>query len=195
MLSGLAVSAGVAIGPAHLVESGFEQVPEYRLEEADLAGERERFAEALAKSRRQIKKLKAKAQALPEQAAEDIGYLLDAHAAILSGSRLLRGVETRIAEERVNAEYAVQSEIGSIAAQFAAMDDSYLAGRDRRHPRGRVPADPQPDQAPVPGLGRPARRQHHPGRGDHPGRHRADGSAPGRWASPPPSAAPRATPR
>ncbi|HEY9344972.1 MAG TPA: phosphoenolpyruvate-utilizing N-terminal domain-containing protein, partial [Inquilinus sp.] len=129
VLSGLAVSGGVAIGPAHLIESGFEQVPEYRLEEADLAGERERFAEALAKSRRQIKKLKAKAQALPEQAAEDIGYLLDAHAAILSGSRLLRGVEARITEERVNAEYAVQSEIASIAAQFAAMDDSYLAGR------------------------------------------------------------------
>ncbi|MBW8727085.1 MAG: phosphoenolpyruvate--protein phosphotransferase [Inquilinus limosus] len=129
VLNGLAVSGGVAIGPAHLIESGFEQVPEYRLEEADLAGERERFAEALAKSRRQIKKLKAKAQALPEQAAEDIGYLLDAHAAILSGSRLLRGVETRIAEERVNAEYAVQSEIAVIAAQFAAMDDSYLASR------------------------------------------------------------------
>ncbi|MGL4964821.1 MAG: phosphoenolpyruvate--protein phosphotransferase [Inquilinus sp.] len=129
VLSGLAVSGGVAIGPAHLIESGFEQVPEYRLEEADLPGERERFAEALAKSRRQIKKLKAKAQTLPEQAAEDIGYLLDAHAAILSGSRLLRGVEARITEERVNAEYAVQSEIASIAAQFAAMDDSYLAGR------------------------------------------------------------------
>ncbi|OWJ66347.1 phosphoenolpyruvate--protein phosphotransferase [Inquilinus limosus] len=129
VLGGLAVSGGVAIGPAHLIESGFEQVPEYRLEEADLPGERERFAEALAKSRRQIKKLKAKAQALPEQAAEDVGYLLDAHAAILSGSRLLRGVEARIAEERVNAEYAVQSEITAIAAQFAAMDDSYLASR------------------------------------------------------------------
>jgi phosphotransferase system enzyme I (PtsI) len=129
VLNGLAVSGGVAIGPAHLIESGFEQVPEYRLEEADVGGERDRFAEALAKSRRQIKKLKAKAQALPEQAAEDVGYLLDAHAAILSGSRLLRGVEARIAEERVNAEYAVQSEIAAIAAQFAAMDDSYLAGR------------------------------------------------------------------
>jgi phosphotransferase system enzyme I (PtsI) len=128
-LTGLAVSGGIAIGPAHLVESGVEQVAEYRLDEADLAAERERFAEALAKARRQIKKLKAKAQALPEQAAEDIGYLLDAHAAILSGSRLLRGVETRITEERVNAEYAVQSEIAALAVQFAAMDDSYLASR------------------------------------------------------------------
>jgi phosphotransferase system enzyme I (PtsI) len=128
-LNGLAVSGGIAIGPAHLVESGVEQVPEIRLDEADVPGERERFAEALAKSRRQIKKLKAKAQALPEQAAEDIGYLLDAHASILSGSRLLRGVESRITEERINAEYAVQSEIAAIATQFAAMDDSYLASR------------------------------------------------------------------
>lgn len=128
-LNGLAVSGGIAIGPAHLIESGFEQVPEYRLEEADVGTERDRFADALGKARRQIKKLKAKAQTLPEQAAEDVGYLLDAHAAILSGSRLLRGVEARIVDDRVNAEYAVQAELNAIAAQFAAMDDSYLASR------------------------------------------------------------------
>jgi phosphotransferase system enzyme I (PtsI) len=130
LLRGLPVSSGIAIGPAYLAESGQPQIPEYRLHPgSEVDKERARFSDAVAKARRQIRKLKAKAESLPEQAAEDVGLLLDAHAAILGGSRLLRGVDRRIADDLVNAEFAVQAEVASIAAQFAAMDDSYLAGR------------------------------------------------------------------
>ncbi len=58
-----------------------------------------------------------------------MGYLLDAHIAMLTNSRLVRGVARRIAEERVNAERAVQMEIGEIGDRFAAMGDAYLAAR------------------------------------------------------------------
>ncbi len=128
-VSGLGVSPGIAIGPAHVVESGFEQVPEYVVIPGEIGAERERFEAAVAKSLRQIRKLKSKAAALPESAAEDLDFLLDAHLAILGGSRLIRGVERRIVEDRYNAEYAVQAEVSSIAQHFAAMDDAYLAGR------------------------------------------------------------------
>ncbi len=128
-LRGLAVSAGIAAGPAYVIESGSLQVPEYLIIPSELEAERARFADAVAKSLRQIKKLKAKTAALPEAAAEEVNYLLDAHLAILSGSRLIRGVDRRIAEDRYNAEFAVQSELAAIAKQFAAMDDAYLAGR------------------------------------------------------------------
>ena len=84
----------------------------------------------MAKSLRQIRKLKSKAAALPESAAEDLDFLLDAHLAILSGSRLIRVASSGcITEDRFNAEYAVQTEVSSIAQHFAAMDDAYLAGR------------------------------------------------------------------
>ncbi len=129
VLRGLGVSAGIITGPAHVIESGFLQVPEYLIIPSELEAERARFAEAVGKGIKQIRKLKAKTAALPEAAAEEISYLLDAHLAILSGSRLIRGVDRRIAEERLNAEFAVQSELGAIAKQFAAMDDAYLAGR------------------------------------------------------------------
>ncbi len=58
-----------------------------------------------------------------------MGYLLDAHLAMLANSRLVRGVERRIREERINAERAVQDEIGEIGEGFAAMGDEYLSAR------------------------------------------------------------------
>src|SRR5689334_18008039 len=129
VLRGVGVSNGIAIGPAHVVEAGVVQVPEYIIEPEGVEAERVRFAEATSKARRQIKKLKSKALLLPESAAEDVGFILDAHLAMLSGSRLTRGVERRITQDRLNAEAAVQAEINAMAHSFAEMDDAYLAAR------------------------------------------------------------------
>ena len=128
-LRGLGVSSGIAIGVAHVVEAGTPQVPEYVLAPDGVAAEVKRFHQAVEKARRQLSKLKSKAAALPDAAATDMATLLEAHQAMLSGSRLIRGVERRIAEERQNAEAAVQQEITLLAQRFAAMDDAYLAAR------------------------------------------------------------------
>ena len=128
-LSGLGVSAGVAIGPAYVVETGAPPVPEYPIAASTVEAECQRFAEAAAKARRQIKKLKSKALLLPESAAEEVGFLLDAHLAMVSGSRLTRGVERRIREDLINAEAATQAEITAIAHSFQGMSDDYLAAR------------------------------------------------------------------
>jgi phosphoenolpyruvate-protein phosphotransferase (PTS system enzyme I) len=129
ILSGFGVSPGIAIGPAHIREGGALPVRERHLPEAEIEAERRRFAEAVAASLRQLKKLKAKAAVLPESAAEEVGYLLDAHVAMLSNSRLVRGAEERIGRGRINAERAVQLEIDEVAKGFAAMRDAYLAAR------------------------------------------------------------------
>src|SRR5437868_3265875 len=129
IVHGLAVSPGIAIGPAHVSDHFDAAVPEYYIEPAQIETELARFAEALAVSVRQLRKLKSKAQVLPEAAAEEMGYLLDAHLSMLSNSRLVRGVKQRIATERRNAEWAVQAEIGRIGESFAAMRDAYLAAR------------------------------------------------------------------
>jgi phosphotransferase system enzyme I (PtsI) len=129
VLHGLGVSPGIAIGPAFVSDDGDIAVPEYRVPENKVEAERERFAAALSLSLKQLRKLKGKAAALPDSAAEEMGYLLDAHIAMLTNSRLVRGVERRIAEERVNAERAVQMEIAQIGESFAGMGDAYLAAR------------------------------------------------------------------
>ena len=129
VLRGLGVSPGIAIGPAFITENGEVPVPKRRIEPDDVAAERQRFEQAVQFSLKQLKKLKGKAAALPASAAEEVGYLLDAHVAMLSNSRLVRGVDRRIREERVNAEHAVQMEIAAIGEGFAAMEDVYLSQR------------------------------------------------------------------
>ena len=128
-LPGLGVSPGIAIGTVHIAEGGDLPVRESHLPETEIEAERGRFAEAVAVSLRQLRKLKAKAGGLPESAAEEVGYLLDAHLAMLSNSRLVRGVDQRIARTRINAERAVEIEIDEIAESFATMRDAYLAAR------------------------------------------------------------------
>ncbi|MBO0735970.1 MAG: phosphoenolpyruvate--protein phosphotransferase [Alphaproteobacteria bacterium] len=128
-LSGLGVSPGIAIGPAHIAEGGDPSVVEVQITDSEVEAERNRFAEAVAVSLKQLRRLKAKTSALPDSAAEEVGYLLDAHLAMLSNSRLVRGVDERIARSRFNAERAVQIEIHEIAQSFAAMRDPYLAAR------------------------------------------------------------------
>ena len=129
VLEGLGISPGIAIGPAFISEDGEIAVPEHHLEPDAVPAELERFRAAIVLSTKQIKKLKSKASALPDAAAEEVGFILDAHLAMLASSRLVRGVEQRIAEEHLNAERAVQVEIDHIGESFAAMKDAYLAAR------------------------------------------------------------------
>ena len=129
VLHGLGVSPGIALGPAFISDDGEIAVPEYRVAAADVEAERERFAAAVALALKQLRKLKGKSATLPDSAAEEVGYLLDAHIAMLTNSRLVRGVERRISEDHINAERAVQMEIAQISESFAEMGDAYLAAR------------------------------------------------------------------
>src|SRR5690349_1570976 len=76
---GLGVSPGIAIGPAHVSDDFDAAIPDYTLEPEAVEGESARFARALASSVKQLRKLKTKAQGLPDAAAEEMGFLLDAH--------------------------------------------------------------------------------------------------------------------
>jgi phosphoenolpyruvate-protein phosphotransferase (PTS system enzyme I) len=129
LLHGLAVSPGIAIGPAFVSDDGQIAVPDYRVGADKVEAEQERFEAAVAAALKQLRKLKGKATVLPNAAAEEMGYLLDAHIAMLTNSRLVRGVKRRIETERINAERAVQDEIAEIGNSFAAMGDAYLAAR------------------------------------------------------------------
>lgn len=129
ILDGMAVSRGVAIGTVYRHDAEAIQVPEYRLSANRVEAERARFAEAAERAGRQVAQLQAKAATLEGSAAEELGYLLDAYQQMLHGSRLIRGVDRRIHQDRLNAEAAVQQEIDQIARGFEAMGDAYLAAR------------------------------------------------------------------
>jgi phosphotransferase system enzyme I (PtsI) len=133
IVEGLGVSPGISIGLVYVFESSGIRVPEYRISDTDVAGEQRRLREAVIRTRRQLgrirQRLNSRAAMLARVGAEDLGYLLDAYLAMLRDSRLVRGAETRIAENFVNAEAAVQREVQSISEAFNTMHDSYLSAR------------------------------------------------------------------
>lgn len=129
VLEGLGVAPGIAIGPAYLRESGQLTVTEYQIPKARIAEEQARLATALAKAGRQLEKLAAKAAALHGAAAEELGFLLEAHQQMLRSRRLVDGVRERIAREGRNAEAAVAAEIAAIEQGFQKIADPYLRSR------------------------------------------------------------------
>lgn len=129
ILAGIGVSHGIAIGEAFLVEVEHPKVREEHISQAGVAAEQRRFEEAVAKAEAEIRALKEKTAHLPETAAEEACVLLDAHLAMLSGSRLVRGVLARIETALVSAETAVEYEVTGLVAQFRDLKDRYIAAK------------------------------------------------------------------
>jgi len=127
-LLGIGISPGVAIGPAFIIEQSGVPVPEYEIPSVGVEKEIKRLHGAIAKVQKHLGQLRQKAETLPA-GAEDMTLLLDAYKGMLSGSRLVRGVEEIIAKQRLNAEAAIQKQIAALKASFAAMNDPYLAAR------------------------------------------------------------------
>ncbi|MFN7113862.1 MAG: phosphoenolpyruvate--protein phosphotransferase [Alphaproteobacteria bacterium] len=104
-------------------------VPEWKVPPQDIAAEQARFQQSVMTAQNELGELKEKSAALPDTAAEEIGLLLDAHLAMLSGSRLVRGVIKRIADEGINAEAAIEHVMQELTDQFRALRDKYIAAR------------------------------------------------------------------
>ncbi|MDE2029070.1 MAG: phosphoenolpyruvate--protein phosphotransferase [Alphaproteobacteria bacterium] len=127
-IKGIGVSPGIAIGSAFIIEQSGVPVPEYAIPAAQIDKEIKRLHAAIAKVQKHLGQLRLKAEMLPA-GAEDMALLLDAYKGMLSGSRLVRGVEEIIAKQKLNAEAAIQKQIAALKSAFAAMNDSYLAAR------------------------------------------------------------------
>lgn len=128
-LGGVGVSFGVAVGPAYLLDRGSLRVPEYRITPEDVPAECDRFTEAIDQARQQLEDLQQKASRLTGAAAEEFGYLMDAHFLMLKGSRLIRSVAHVIASEKINSEAAIVHSLAQIEEDFRGIDDPYIAAR------------------------------------------------------------------
>ena len=129
MLSGYGVGLGVVIGTACLYEAGDVHVPEHKISASRVESEKRRFTKAVEAAQSELNLLRDKADDLPAQTGEELCFLLDAYSQMLKRSRLIRGVEARIEQDRINAEAAVHYEIVALNEAFLAMDDPYLRQR------------------------------------------------------------------
>jgi phosphotransferase system enzyme I (PtsI) len=132
VIRGIGVAPGIAIGLAFDTSEPPAEAPRRSIEEGAVEPERQRLANAVALSRKQVAKLRTRIGVLPEEAQEEIGPLLDAYALMLGNSRLIRGARKRIETELLSAETAVQDEAEAIAAVILAAKDDDRAGLQRR---------------------------------------------------------------
>lgn len=126
---GLGVAPGIGFGCAHIRDHGALEIVEYFVSDDKIKDEIQRFEEALDLSISQLDALKTQSKTLPDAAAEELGFMLDANIHMLKGSRLVRGVETYIQNHALNAEASVQNVLNEIIEGFKALDDAYIASR------------------------------------------------------------------
>ncbi|HTW69318.1 MAG TPA: phosphoenolpyruvate--protein phosphotransferase, partial [Acetobacteraceae bacterium] len=128
---GIAVSPGVAIGPVFGASEPVPEITRHKIQAADIAGEGARVEAAIAQSRQQLGKLRARLAILPEESQAEIAPLIDAYIRMLGPSRLIRGVRRRIEETLLSAESAVVAESDAIAEAILAQAEPGMAAEDR----------------------------------------------------------------
>ena len=126
-LAGIPACAGVAIGPVFRTFEAPAVVTRHRIHAADVAAELTRFEAAVAQSRKQLLKLRARLAVLPEESQGEIAPLLDAYLQMLGPSRLVRGVQSRVRDRLVSAETAVMEEANAVAGALGGSGDVLAA--------------------------------------------------------------------
>jgi phosphotransferase system enzyme I (PtsI) len=131
-LLGIAVSPGVAIGPAFGAAEAPAEVERRAIPAHEVAAQVQRLDTAVAQSRKQLTKLRARLAMLPDSSRAEIAPLIDAYLQMIGSSRLVRGIRHRIAEQLLSAETAVIDEAEAIAAAIVASTGEDASGRRRR---------------------------------------------------------------
>src|SRR6185369_9174174 len=124
---GVAVSAGITIGHAHLVSSARLEAAHYEIPEASVQAEIFRFDAAIARAKQELAALEGQ---IPQDAPGEFAAFINLHRMILEDSSLSQAPKELIRERRTNAEWALVQQMETLVAQFEEMEDPYL--RERR---------------------------------------------------------------
>lgn len=126
VLHGVAVGAGVAIGRAHLVVRGMDDVPHRELSLEELPVEADRYEQAIKTTRRQLEQLRSE---IPENAPSELGAFISLHLMLLGDVSLSREPIDIIKDKFINAEWALKLQTDKLSDQFDSIEDNYLRAR------------------------------------------------------------------
>ena len=125
-MHGVGVSAGIAIGRAHLVSHALLEVAHYEVREELLNDEIARFDQAINTVREDLSAIR---RSLPNNAPAEMGAFVDTHSMILADAALSEVPKEMIRQERCNAEWALKQQMEALVAQFESIEDAYLRER------------------------------------------------------------------
>lgn len=125
-LTGHAVSRGIAIGQAHLVEPNELEIGEYRIGADKVEAEVVRLRDALNTAREQLELL---VERVTRSAGTAASEMIQTHILMLADPSIGDAAERRIRAEFCNAEWALQSQLETILLEFRHMEDEYIRSR------------------------------------------------------------------
>ena len=125
-LFGIAVSPGIIIGKAHLVDrSKVRILYQYLIGDEQVKLEVERFKGALDKTKEQITTVKSR---MPDHIKQH-AFILDTHLMILNDTMFEEATIKTMLEEKINAEWALKKSVQNIGHLFEQIDDPYIKER------------------------------------------------------------------
>ncbi|MBR5597287.1 MAG: phosphoenolpyruvate--protein phosphotransferase [Lachnospiraceae bacterium] len=122
--NGKSVLKGVAIGKLYIFKKQEYTLVKTSVEDAE--AEVVRFNAAREKAKKQLGKLYQKTL---EEVGEEHAAIFEVHQMMLDDLDYVEAIEALIRDEKVNAEYAVDTTGNSFANTFAMMDDDYFKAR------------------------------------------------------------------
>jgi phosphotransferase system enzyme I (PtsI) len=125
-LKGQAVAPGIAIGRVHLAESNELEIGEYRITKDDVGNEIRRYHNALEAAREQLLEL---AKRIDPAVAAPAVEMIQTHVLMLEDSKIRKSTEKHIRKELCNAEWALQSQLEHVLAEFRGIEDAYIRAR------------------------------------------------------------------
>ena len=125
-LSGIAVSQGIIIGKARMVDRSKQKIVyQYLINEDEIHREVERFKKALELTKEQILELKNRMN----DSIKEHSFILDAHLLIVDDNMISDATIGIILDEKINAEWALKKSVQKIHQVFNQIDYEYI--RDR----------------------------------------------------------------
>jgi phosphoenolpyruvate-protein phosphotransferase (PTS system enzyme I) len=123
--SGIAVSSGVAIGQAYLLDRSKVCVIKRSIPEKEIEKEIKRLRDAIDQSKAQMKEIKQKASSI----ADKYAIILDTYTLLLEDDMLVNETIETIKRERSNAEWALTITLEKFTDLFNNINDDYLKGK------------------------------------------------------------------
>ena len=125
-LQGIAVSPGVAIGEALIVDNEGFRIPRRFVMRDAVDDELQRLNNAVDAVGEQIERNR---DTVTAQLGDQVGSIFSAHLQMLRDPNLRREIETRIREKHHSPEYAVSQTLRRFAKVFQDLDNGYMAER------------------------------------------------------------------
>jgi len=125
MFKGIAVSKGIAIGRAYILDRSKLCILKENINTDNTENEIHRFREAINKTKTQMQETKKKAS----RVAEKYSIILDTYTLLLEDDILVKDTINKIREEKINAEWAITETLNKFSQLFNNINDAYIKGK------------------------------------------------------------------